>query len=257
LSESLDDGIVRGHERSGIHFTLEGSELLGSGSAGFLKSIVVGVQATSAGNLVAINVVHILGFVKPLVGELVNFLPLTLDFNGLITESTFVPGDSIALLVHVVVSGLNSSLIFLVLLGLSDGGLDTTSNVTGLNSLRTALHGILLELVRGRVFVVSTALLVLGLSALSLRGSLFKASVSIFFGSSLLLDKAGEHLSTERSHGAVFHSGESELHEFTKSLFLVVGLEDLSVKSVGDVSRQFGRGSECVFLFFEVKVEVT
>lgn len=75
-------------------------------------------------------------------------MPLTVDLNGLLTVTTFVPGDSIALFVHVVVSSLHSGLVLLVLFGLSDRGFDTTCLVTRLNSLRAALHGILFELVR-------------------------------------------------------------------------------------------------------------
>lgn len=123
LSELLDDRVFRCDEGSHVDFTLERYQSLGLVGAALFKSVVVGVQATSFSNFNSIGVVEVLCSIEILVSELLDFSPLSLNLDRLVSESTFVPGDGVGLLVHVVVSNLDGVLILLILLGLSDGGL--------------------------------------------------------------------------------------------------------------------------------------
>lgn len=134
LSELLDDRVIRCEEGPYIDFTLERYQLLGLVSAALFKSVVVGVQATSSSNLYSLFEVEVLCSIKILVSELLNFNPLSLNLDGLVSKPTFVPGHSVGLLVHVRVSVLDGILILLILLSLSYGGLKTTRLVVSLNS---------------------------------------------------------------------------------------------------------------------------
>lgn len=142
-----------------------------------------------------------------------DLLPLTLNLDGLVTVPTFVPRDSISLLVHVGVGGLHVLLVSLVLLGDSNVLLDSVILVR-LLSLAATLDSFRSQLLGGRVDLVSS-LLVLFLTTGHSR-DLLEASIDIFFRGGLLSASSGEVDEASRSLRSVLNVSESKLHQLSE-----------------------------------------